>query len=89
MRSNRECFQQASGPRWLSLPLLAATRAPKLNLIETLWGQAKDVVSVNQQYASINEQAERFGSVLVCELRPCPGRLVGKPELSGQRRGDF
>ena len=36
------------------------TRAPKLNPIETLWGQAKDVVSVNKQYASIDEQAERF-----------------------------
>ena len=36
------------------------TRAPKLNPLETLWGQAKDVVSANKQYASIDEQAQRF-----------------------------
>jgi DDE superfamily endonuclease len=35
-------------------------RAPKLNPIDTLWGQAKDVVSANKQYASLDEQVERF-----------------------------
>ena len=36
------------------------TRAPKLNPLETLWGQAKDVVSANKPYASIDEQTQRF-----------------------------
>jgi len=35
-------------------------RSPKLNPMDTLWGQAKDVVSANKQYASIDEQVERF-----------------------------
>ena len=35
-------------------------RAPELNPIDTLWGQAKDVVSANKQYASLDEQVERF-----------------------------
>ena len=35
-------------------------RAPKLNPMDTLWGQAKDVVSANKQYSSLNEQVERF-----------------------------
>jgi hypothetical protein len=35
-------------------------RAPKLNPMDTLWGQAKDVVSANQQYATIDEQVRRF-----------------------------
>ncbi|MFL5805773.1 MAG: transposase [Roseiflexaceae bacterium] len=35
-------------------------RAPKLNPIDTLWGQAKDAVSANKQYASLDEQVERF-----------------------------
>jgi len=35
-------------------------RAPKLNPIDTLWGQAKDLVSANKQYASVDEQVERF-----------------------------
>ena len=35
-------------------------RAPKLNPMDTLWGQAKDAVSANKQYASLEEQVERF-----------------------------
>jgi transposase len=35
-------------------------RAPKLNPMDTLWGQAKDVVSANKQYACLDEQVERF-----------------------------
>jgi transposase len=35
-------------------------RAPKLNPIDTLWGQAKDAVSANKQYASLDEQVGRF-----------------------------
>jgi hypothetical protein len=35
-------------------------RAPKLNPMDTLWGQGKDVVSANKQYATIDEQVGRF-----------------------------
>jgi hypothetical protein len=35
-------------------------RAPKLNPMDTLWGQAKDVVSANKQYVTIEFQVERF-----------------------------
>jgi len=35
-------------------------RSPKLNPMEGLWGQGKDVVSANKQYATIEEQVERF-----------------------------
>lgn len=48
------------GMRLLWLP----RRAPELNPINTLWGQAKDVVSANKQYASIDEQVDLFISYL-------------------------
>jgi DDE superfamily endonuclease len=35
-------------------------RAPQLNPMDTLWGQAKDVVSADKQYATLDEQVERF-----------------------------
>jgi DDE superfamily endonuclease len=35
-------------------------RSPKLNPMDTLWGQGKDVVSANKQYATIDEQVERL-----------------------------
>ncbi len=35
-------------------------RAPKLNPMDTLWGQGKDVISADKQYSSIDEQVERF-----------------------------
>jgi hypothetical protein len=35
-------------------------RAPKLNPMDTLWGQGKDVVSANKQYTTIDEQVGRF-----------------------------
>jgi hypothetical protein len=35
-------------------------RAPKLNPMDTLWGQGKDVISANKQYATIEEQVDRF-----------------------------
>jgi transposase len=35
-------------------------RSPKLNPMDHLWGQAKDVVSANKQYTTIDEQVERF-----------------------------
>ena len=42
-------------------------RAPELNPIDTLWGQAKDAMSANKQYASFDEQVERFLAYL-CSL---------------------
>src|SRR5262249_36659843 len=35
-------------------------RAPKLNPMDTLWGQGKEVISANKQYRTIQEQVERF-----------------------------
>ena len=35
-------------------------RAPKLNFMDTLWGQAKDTMCANQQYTSVNKQAAHF-----------------------------
>jgi hypothetical protein len=35
-------------------------RSPELNPMDTLWGQAKDVVAVNKQYATIEDQVDRF-----------------------------
>jgi hypothetical protein len=48
--------REAEGMTLLWLP----HRAPKLNPIETLWGQGKDVLSANHQYATIDEQVHRF-----------------------------
>lgn len=48
------------GIRLLWLPV----RAPELNPMDTLWGQAKDIVSANKQYASIDEQVDLFISYL-------------------------
>ena len=39
-------------------------RSPELNPMDTLWGQGKDAISVNKQYATIEEQVERFLSHL-------------------------
>src|SRR5205085_6476922 len=35
-------------------------RSPKLNPMDTLWGQGKDALSANKQYATIDEQVDRF-----------------------------
>lgn len=35
-------------------------RAPKLNPLERLWGDGKDVVSASRQYATIEDQVHRF-----------------------------
>jgi DDE superfamily endonuclease len=35
-------------------------RAPKLNPMDHLWGDAKDEVSANKQYATVEDQVERF-----------------------------
>lgn len=48
------------GVRLLWLP----KRCPELNPMDTLWGQAKDVISANKQYASIDRQVDLFISHL-------------------------
>ena len=35
-------------------------RSPKLNPMDTLWGQGKDVISANKQYATIEDQVDLF-----------------------------
>ena len=35
-------------------------RSPKLNPVDHLWGDGKDVVSANKQYATIDDQVDRF-----------------------------
>lgn len=35
-------------------------RAPKLNPMDHLWGDAKDAISANKQYATIDDQVSRF-----------------------------
>ena len=46
----------AEGMTLLWLP----KRAPQLNPMDTLWGQAKDVISADKQYATLDEQVGRF-----------------------------
>jgi hypothetical protein len=46
---------------WDDIELLwLPKRSPKLNPMDTLWGQGKDVISAGKQYASIDEQVDRF-----------------------------
>ena len=35
-------------------------RCPQLNPLDTLWGQGKDLLSANKQYAGVDEQVDRF-----------------------------
>jgi hypothetical protein len=49
-------LRQAEGMTLLWLP----KRSPKLNPMDTLWGQGKDVISADEQYPSIEEQVMRF-----------------------------
>jgi hypothetical protein len=58
-------------------------RSPQLNPLDTLWGQAKDVVSANKQYATIDEQVERF----IGHLRGLTDHEA--LETSGVHSGDF
>ncbi|WP_158592224.1 transposase [Noviherbaspirillum sedimenti] len=55
-----QCLADRLGMRLLWLP----KRAPELNPMDTLWGQGKDVVSANKQYADIDEQVDLFISYL-------------------------
>lgn len=49
-------LRAANGMTLLWLP----KRAPELNPMDTLWGQAKDVIAANKQYATIDGQVDRF-----------------------------
>ena len=53
-------LREAEGMTLLWLP----KRLPKLNPMDTLRGQGKDVISANKQYTTIEEQVERFLSHL-------------------------
>jgi len=55
-------LRKAEGMTLLWLP----KRAPKLNPMDTLWGQAKDVISADRQYDTIEEQVGRFLALLLC-----------------------
>jgi len=35
-------------------------RSPQLNPMDTLWGQGKDAISANQQYATVEGQVQQF-----------------------------
>jgi hypothetical protein len=46
---------------WLNITLLwLPKRSPHLNPMDHLWGDAKDVICANRQYATIDDQVERF-----------------------------
>jgi DDE superfamily endonuclease len=49
-------LRAVEGMTLLTLP----KRSPKLNPMDTLWGQGKDVISANKQYATVDEQVDRF-----------------------------
>lgn len=57
-------------------------RAPELNPMDQLWGQAKDIISANLQYPTIDEQAQAFVEYLECltnwEARYTAGALSKK-----------
>lgn len=45
----------------LSIKLIwLPNRSPKLNPMESLWGEGKETVSASRQYATIDDQVERF-----------------------------
>ena len=50
---------------WFDIELLwLPKRAPQLNPMDTLWGQGKDVVCADKQYATLEEQVDRFTGYL-------------------------
>jgi DDE superfamily endonuclease len=78
----------ASQPSVEGMTLLwLPNRSPKLNPMDTLWGQGKDVISADTQYATIDEQVERFLNYLRSlsnrEALHTSGILSGRFWLSG------
>ena len=58
-------------------------RSPQLNPMDTLWGQAKDVVCADKQYADLDEQVGRF-------IRHLQGLSIWETlETSGINSDDF
>src|SRR5688572_31756281 len=58
-------------------------RSPQLNPMDTLWGQAKDVVCADKQYADLDEQVDRF-------IRHLQGLSIWETlETSGINSDDF
>jgi DDE superfamily endonuclease len=55
-------LREAEGRTLLWLP----NRSPKLNPMDTLWGQAKDVISAHGQYTTIEEHVDRFLEDVTC-----------------------
>ena len=53
-------LREVEGMTLLWLP----KRSPKLNPLEALWGEGKEVISANKQYAGIEEQVDRFLELL-------------------------
>ena len=46
---------------WYDIDLIwLPKRSPKLNPMDTLWGQGKDVISADKQYIQIDDQVDRF-----------------------------
>jgi hypothetical protein len=79
---------------WFEIDLLwLPKRAPKLNPIDTLWGQAKDVVCADKQYATLDEQVGRFvgylGSLSAQEALRTSGVLSKRFWLKSALRKKF
>jgi len=58
-------------------------RSPELNPMDTLWGQAKDLLNANRQYTTIDKQAARF---IAC-LRSLPDQEALR--MAGVLSGNF
>ena len=58
-------------------------RCPELNPMDTLWGQGKDRMSANKQYATIDDQVDRF----LAYLQSWSGKEA--LQTSGVRSEDF
>lgn len=54
--TSKASLRETEGMTLLWLP----KRSPKLNPMDTLWGQGKDVISANTQYTTIEEHVDRF-----------------------------
>ena len=69
---------------WYDIELLwLPKRSPQLNPMDTLWGQAKDVVCADKQYADLDEQVGRF-------IRHLQGLSIWETlETSGINSDDF
>jgi hypothetical protein len=52
----KSSLRACEGMTLLWLPV----RSPELNPMDTLWGQAKDVVAANEQCGTIEDQVDRF-----------------------------